>query len=258
MTLHRDTTDLPEKLTPPLLGSLVLHAGIAALIVGYGYWRGRNYVNWGDPNSLGGGAAAITAVKSIPMITQGRINPVANDTESQVPAPPPKTEPKREPVPEPEAIPLPGRAPKPGKSRPSDRRYDRPRNPNQVYSREGQSASSAMFSPSPGGGGVGSGSSSPFGTQLGWYEQLLRERVSRNWRSQDLDARLRTLPAAVVSFELLRDGSIRNLKIQQSSGNFTIDQSAQRAIVASAPFPPLPPQYQGNSATLEFWFRLQQ
>ena len=127
--------------------------------------------------------------------------------------------------------------------------------PNQVYSSTGQAATSPMFSQAPGGGGVGSGSTSPFGNRFGYYEQLIRDKVARNWRSQDLDASVRN--PVVVTFDILRNGSIQNVRVTRSSGNFGADQSAQRAILLSNPFPPLPAQYEQNVATIEFSFRLQ-
>jgi TonB family protein len=113
-----------------------------------------------------------------------------------------------------------------------------------------------MYSQAPGGGGVGSGSGSPFGNRLGWYEALLREKVARNWRSQELDSRIQTKVA--VMFNILRDGSVRDVRVSQSSGNFTMDQSAQRAILMSSPFQPLPREFERDVATIEFWFSLQQ
>ena len=112
-----------------------------------------------------------------------------------------------------------------------------------------------MFSQAPGGGGVGSGSTSPFGNRFGYYEQLLRDKVARNWRSQDLDSTVRN--PVVVTFDILRSGSVQNIRVTRSSGNFAMDQSAQRAILLSNPFPALPAQYERDSATIEFWFRLQ-
>jgi TonB family protein len=112
-----------------------------------------------------------------------------------------------------------------------------------------------MFSQAPGGGGVGSGSASPFGNRFGYYEQLIRDKVARNWRSQDLDATVRN--PVVILFDILRTGVVQNVRVSRSSGNFAADQSAQRAIVMSNPFPPLPAQYERESATIEFVFRLQ-
>lgn len=262
---HADILDERDSLKAPFVRSLLLHAGIAALVAGWGYFNlGSHVERWGDPKSPGGGAVAITPV-SIPLpAREGRVNRVANDTESQVPAPPPKPEKKQIKVPEPDAIAI-------GKKKKKDEKKQakleppvQPQKytpvpepkPNQVYSRTGQALNSPLFSQAQGGGGVGSGSSSPFGARFGWYEQLLREKVARNWRSQDLDARLRNRVS--VLFDIRRDGSIGNVRVSQTSGNFALDQSAQRAIIQSNPMPPLPKEFERDVATIEFWFGLQQ
>jgi periplasmic protein TonB len=257
-----DILDERESARGPLLRSLALHAGLAAVIAAWSAFQlGGRIERWGDPQSLGGGGVTITPVKGIQLPPRtGRENRVANDTESQVPAPPKPQPRKQAPPPDPDAVALKSRnakttpAPKPA----SQQRYTSVPNPkpNQVYTSQGQALTSQMFTQAPGGGGVGSGSGSPFGNRFGWYEQLLRERVARNWRSQDLDARIRNKVA--VMFEILRDGSIRNVRISQSSGNFALDQSAQRAILMSNPLPELPREFERNSALIEFWFALQQ
>jgi protein TonB len=85
---------------------------------------------------------------------------------------------------------------------------------------------------------------------------LLSERVAQKWRTDSVDARIRTLPPAIVTYEILRNGTVRNVRVVQSSGNALLDNSAQRAIYEAAPFPPLPNGYEGNSAVIEFWFQL--
>ena len=42
-----------------------------------------------------------------------------------------------------------------------------------------------------------------------------------------------------------------------TSGNFQLDQSAQRAIIQSNPLPALPREFERDVATIEFWFALQ-
>lgn len=261
MSVHADLFEYREPTGGALLRSLGLHLGIAALVAAWSWMSlGGRIEYWGDPKSLGGGAVTITPV-SIPLPPRdGRVNPVANDTESQVPSPP-KPQPKPvEKTPEPDAIPIPGRQPKQtARTQPATpQKYTNLTDPkpNQVYSRTGQALTSPMFSQAPGGGGVGSGSTSPFGNRFGWYEQLLRERVARNWRSQDLDAKIQNRVA--VMFDIARDGSIRNVRVSQSSGNFSLDQSAQRAIIQANPLPPLPREFEREVATIEFWFGLRQ
>lgn len=260
MSAHVDSLDERESLRGAFFRSIGFHAGLTGAVVLWTVFGNTGRIEkWGDPQSLGGGAVGITPVNRIPLPSrEGRVNPVANDTESQIPSPP-RPEPKQTvKQPEPDAIALRSKtAPKQTAATSSPQRYTPVPNPrqNQVYSRTGQALTSPMFSQAPGGGGVGSGSTSPFGARFGWYEQLLRERVARNWRSQDLDSRIQNRVA--VMFDIQRDGSIQNVRVSQSSGNFTLDQSAQRAILASNPLPALPPEFERNTATIEFWFGLQ-
>ena len=259
---HVDILDEHESSRGALLRSLGLHAGIAGLVIAWSSFNlGGRIERWGDPQSLGGGGVTITPVKGIQLPPRtGRENRVANDTESQVPAPP-KPQPKKTAAkPDPDAVALKSKS---AKSKPvptptAQQRYTSVPDPkpNQVYSSTGQALTSQMFTQAPGGGGIGSGMGSPFGNRFGWYEQLLRERVARNWQSQDLDARIRNRVS--VMFEIQRDGSIRNVRISQSSGNFALDQSAQRAILMSNPLPALPREFERDSALIEFWFSLQQ
>jgi protein TonB len=255
-----DILDEQESFRTPLTGSVALHAGILALAFAYTVFHGSSTVErWGDPKSLGGGAVGITAVDRIPLPSrQGRVNPVANDTESQVPSPPVKPQPKPVVREDPKAIAIKGRDAQKTAAKPQSlQKYNPVAQPkdNQVYNRDGQAMTSPMFSQAPGGGGVGSGSASPFGNRFGYYEQLIRDKVARNWRSQDLDSSVKN--PVVVLFDILRTGTVQNVRISRSSGNFAADQAAQRAIVMSNPFPPLPAQYERDSATIEFVFRLQ-
>lgn len=257
MSQHADILDERESLRNPLFGSILLHSAIAALAILYAATSPK-IERWGDPKSLGGGAVGITPVERIPIQSrEGRINPVANDTESQIPSAPAKPQPKQAVKEDPKAIALKSRTPSKPAPASTPQKYSsvKESRPNQVYSSTGQAATSPMFSQAAGGGGVGSGSTSPFGNRFGYYEQLLRDKVARNWRSQDLDSSVRN--PVVVVFDILRSGNVQNVRVTQSSGNFAMDQSAQRAILMSNPFPPLPTQYERESATIEFWFRLQ-
>jgi protein TonB len=263
MTSHADILDERESLTGAVLRSAGLHAALAAIVFGWTAMKlgSSNVERWGDPASLGGGAVAITPVASIPLPSrEGRVNRVANDTESQIPAAPKEQKPAAVKPPEPDAVAIKGRSPQRAKARTpaSQQKYSpiaEPK-PNQVYSSTGQALSSSTYSLAPGGGGVGSGSGSPFGNRFGWYEALLRAQVARNWRSQELDSNIRSRVA--ITFEIARNGQVGNVRVSQSSGNFAMDQSAQRAILMSNPLPQLPREYERDSATIEFWFSLQQ
>ncbi|MCC7154543.1 MAG: TonB C-terminal domain-containing protein [Bryobacterales bacterium] len=260
MPRQTDILDEREPLRQPFAGSILLHAAVFSGIALSGLITARSRESWGDPNSLGGGVVGITAVRQIPLLaTQGPRNPVANDTESQVPAPPPKPVAKTAAKEDPDAISLKSKS---KKSRPQPVRYDERKMPkrdysdNQLTSRVGQAASSQMYGMTPGSGGVGVGTGAPFGTRFGAYAGIVRDRVAQKWRTDEVDPRMNSAPPVVVVFEIARDGSVRGVRVAQSSSLMALDNSARRAIIEAGPFPPLPAQYDGNSATIEFWFQL--
>jgi protein TonB len=260
---HTDILDQPEPLGKPLAGSVALHISVVAAML-LSTWIGRRVpVQWGDINGGGMGSVAVSVVARIPLPGRsGPLNPVANDTESVVPTPPTKAKPKAKvEAQELNAIAIKSRNAEKKASRaasaPNKYREQQQDLPNQVYSTSGQAAVSPMYGMT-GGGGVGIGTHSPFGAQFGWYVNLLREQVARNWRTSELDPRLRTAPPVVVTFTIRRDGTVApgSVRISQRSGNQTLDFSAQRAILDAAPFQALPPQFQRSEAEIEFWFEL--
>jgi TonB family protein len=54
----------------------------------------------------------------------------------------------------------------------------------------------------------------------------------------------------------MRDGTIRNPQIAQSSGNPNIDDTALRAVYDSNPMPALPPQITESYISAQFTFNL--
>jgi TonB family protein len=81
-----------------------------------------------------------------------------------------------------------------------------------------------------------------FATRYGWYIAAARRRVAPNWNLLFLDPAVRNSRSlhCVISFTIMHDGTVKNLRIQQSSGNSSWDNSGLRAIQSSSPFPPLP------------------
>ena len=260
MAARTDILEYRESLRIPLAGSVLFHALLFGSLLGYAWWENRGREPFGSPNP-GGGATTITPVSQINLPSVGGIvNPVANDTESRVPLPPKETKAKEKAPPDDsDAIALKTKRQRkhPSEIAASAQQY-RPKDanrPNQVYSSAGQAASTPMFG-STSGGGIGIGQGGSMGTRFGWYEQMLREKVGSKWRVSDVDPRLQTAPPVIVIFEVLRDGSVRNIRLLQRSGNYELDMSAQRAITEASPFQPLPPGYERNSASIEFWFQL--
>jgi periplasmic protein TonB len=256
MDQHADILDQRESLGGPFVQSVLLHAAIAgSLIVSTISFQHSRQV-WGSANTSAGTAVAINSVKTIPLPSRaGIVNPVANDTESLVPQAP-KPEPKKQVKVADNAVPLKSRLAK-KQPRPEAAQRYRPQPPaaNQVFSRDAPAAVSPMFE-KPGSGAVGVGTNSTFGNQFGAYADLVVRRVTDKWQTTGLAGM--HLPMVVITFDILRDGSVKNPQIAQRSGNSTLDYSALRAVSDAGPFPPLPPNYSGSSTSVELRFQLQQ
>jgi protein TonB len=256
MQQHADILDQRDSLGGPFVQSVLLHAAIAGVLIvsSISYQHSRQV--WGSANTSAGTAVAVNSVKSIPLPARtGITNPVANDTEHQVPQAP-QPEPKKQvKVPDEDAIPLKSRLAK-KQPRPEAQQRFRPQPPvkNQVFSSTAPAAVSPMFE-KPGSGGVGVAPNSAFGNQFGAYADLVVRRVTDKWQTNGLAGL--SLPMAVVTFDILRDGSVKNPQIAQHSGNSTLDYSALRAVTDAAPFPPLPSNYNGSSTSVELRFQLQ-
>lgn len=111
------------------------------------------------------------------------------------------------------------------------------------------------------GTGNGSGGWGPggFGGGLGnfpyqYYLNIITEKVSANWFSSLVDPGVTGNFQTVVYFRIQRDGQIADLKVEQASGVTALDLSAMRAVRASAPFPPLPRDYEDNYLIIHLMF----
>jgi len=99
--------------------------------------------------------------------------------------------------------------------------------------------------------GVGGGD---FGSRFSWYVEAVQRRISSNWLQSTIDPSVAYAPRVVATFTILRDGTITNVQITQSSNNYSVDSSALRAIHASSPLDRLPGAYSGSSVNVQFYF----
>ncbi len=115
-------------------------------------------------------------------------------------------------------------------------------------------SSFAMNGPTQGGMGFSGPGGGDFSGRFPSYVDGVRNRISSNWLQSTVDPTVRWAPRASFSFQVLRDGTVTNVQMLQSSGNRSVDNSALRAILSSSPMSALPSNYSGNSVTVEFWF----
>jgi len=93
------------------------------------------------------------------------------------------------------------------------------------------------------------------GVDFGPYLARVVFAVRRNWYSVIPEsARLGERGRVGVVFEIVKDGSVPQLRMVASSGSDPLDRAAVAGIRASIPFPPLPQEFTGNHLVLQFIF----
>ena len=105
--------------------------------------------------------------------------------------------------------------------------------------------------PSPAGGIVGLENAGP---EFDWYRNAVVRALYTRWR-QPMLAGIRNPVEVGVAFEILSDGSTRNIRVEQPSGISSVDRSAVRA-VTEATIPPLPKNWRSTSERAFFVFKL--
>lgn len=76
--------------------------------------------------------------------------------------------------------------------------------------------------------------------------------IHRNWRQQQ-----GAQGATIMKFRIARDGTLSEIGVARSSGNFLLDQAAQRALVLTK-LPPLPAEYTNPTLTVNLEFNFVQ
>lgn len=93
------------------------------------------------------------------------------------------------------------------------------------------------------------------GVDFGPYLARVVFNVRRNWYSMiPVAARLGQKGRVAIIFEILKDGSVPELRLVGTSGSDPLDRAAVGSIRASNPFPPLPDEFTGNHLVLQFIF----
>jgi len=236
--------------------SAALHIVVAGFIVLYTVVvPGGRRSAWGTGG--GGDTIGVTLVSTVPLPASPVLteNVLANESKGLSQSfPIPKVE-------EPEAIPIPGKNAKPkpktsaSKRKPEAQPVEEANNV--VPFGEGGPVSGpyGIFNAGGAKGGFGfTGGGGDFGTRYAWYVRVVQQKVSENWLKYEVDPRITEARRVYLTFDIARDGSPRNVEIEQSSGVPSLDQSAVRALQRIDTFGPLPSDYSGNKVSVEFWF----
>ena len=85
-----------------------------------------------------------------------------------------------------------------------------------------------------------------------WYITQVRNSLWGEWeKRRPAGSTLGTL----VTFAIARDGKIKDLKVEKSSGDDTFDFAATSAVINAGPFSPLPMYYEKDELTVTVEFK---
>ena len=244
--------------------SLFLHGGLLASIAAsvFFHWQGNA---WGSIGSATEGEVNVTLVSGkvgLPMPTPPTIDDSkafdpTNSLYKEVPQPPKPPEPPKEVVNIPK---LDKEKPKPIQHPSKVFESKKPPPDNAVPGHGGQPNLPTGYSQTPGSSTPGVAVTGPAGGDFAGrypaYVEAIRRRIAQNWMQSTIDpaARASRTIRATATFTISRDGSVKDIRIVESSRNSSFDNSGLRALYDSNPMPPLPADYSGSYVSVTFDF----
>lgn len=249
---HLEQELTPEPVVGPATGSIVLHAGLLASVLLYGIIGGFFHHNlWGG--SAAGGAIQVNLVSStLPLPSNQPVNQnvLATDKPSEAPAPP---QPKAKQVEDQDAIPIEGKKVKPQKEttpKTPPRKVEPVQDNRANY---GEQTGTNMARTQNSTSGPAAVNDSSFGSLFGWYVQNISRKMDANGFRSMADPRTPKGARTYIEFTIYRDGSVANVKLDQSSNSPTWDSACMRAAQRADNFGSLPPQYRGNQLQVSYY-----
>ena len=241
-----------------LAWSAGLHVLVATAIVLYA-WLGPSHSGTGWGAGGGGDAIGVSLVSTIPLPSPPTEtqNVLANESKGLAESKPKEEEKDAEaiPIPDKNAKKKPQKEVSSSKKKPTPQPVEEANNVVPFGQGGPVSGPYGTFSAAGAKGGFGfTGGGGDFGDRYAWYVRVVQQKVSENWLKYEVDPRITEAQRVYVTFDVMRDGHPTNVRVEQSSGVPSLDQSAIRAIQRIDTFGPLPGDYAGNKVSVEFWF----
>jgi len=87
-----------------------------------------------------------------------------------------------------------------------------------------------------------------------WYLIGIKNKIENRWSTLEVEILSGEIKKVIIKFKILRNGRIERAEIERSSGFPPFDNSALRAVLSSAPLPPLPKDFIEDSLVIHFGF----
>jgi periplasmic protein TonB len=281
MPLDADIYGHTEAMAPSLTVSVALHAALLACIVFLPAILSHGGESWGNNGSgaASGGAISAHLVSGIPLPPNPEAKPenvLANESKGlsqSIPAPAakvkederaiaiPDKQSKIKPSKQKAEATMPGRdlaKQKPALATPT---HEQPRETAMVENRIPFGQGGPIAGPyttfqsgsTAGGMKFGEGGTGSFGSRFGWYTDVVARKVHQAWQSE-VNPSVESAKRVYITFDISKSGTPSNVRIEQSSGIPSLDQSAVRALQRIDTFGPLPQGYSSSYVSVEFWF----
>lgn len=280
--------DPPGGIGNGVAGALGLHLLVGAALVAAAFLGHHDPERWGELQaSVGAIQASMVSAIPLPSLAKPVEKQVlASEDEGQSPPPPPppsreaaepppkptdilikaKTPPKPAPKPapvraeappKPQPKPHPEAPPKP-KPRPTSVAVPSARRPIPTpptpKAQTGETAATQLpqaVSQLKNGTATATVQDRAFGTRYAYYLRLVSQKVSQNWVASEADPRSSQGKRVTLLFDIDRDGTPGDIRVETRSTSPSLDGSALHAVGRIDSFGPLPA---GNKITIEFSF----
>lgn len=254
--------DAPDNLGPGLLGALGLHLALVVALAGAALFGHTQRNPWGE-NASSVGAIQASMVSALPLPPRARPvekSVLASEDVAPTPKPPPKE--ATAPPPRPTDVLIKAKTPEkvppkvtPAPS-PAPPKHPQP-TPETPRAASGDVATQLPQSISQvkNGTAIATVQDRTFGNRYAYYVAIVSRTVAQNWYTQEADPRASQGKRVTLVFDIGRDGSPANVRLENRSGSATLDSSAMHALQRIDGFGPLPA---GDHITVEYTFDYRQ
>ena len=257
---HYPTIPRSDRLGGSFAGAFALHIAIAAILIGWGYIT-QSGKTWGEATAINGSiqATMVNALPFPPNQPTDADNVLATETPSPAPITP---TPATVAPPKPDSVPIPVTTPtKPVKTADKDHAPPPPLHPQptKVDPTKAQTGEAPGIKVAMSGQTTTAGTftvnvtDNAFGTRFAFYIQQINQKLAAQWYTGMLDPQA-SGRRVYLSFQVSRNGTPSNIRIDTRSGDATLDQTALSAVQHIDTFGPLPDAYQGTYVNVQYYF----